>query len=128
MSPSADPLTQLVDALLAGSDAGTVAWEQADSRGRTFIARGSGGTVRLTGVSSPTLFGQGLTVKLAIQDGAGKTIEEYEAPSSPLGEAGGIGLNIGIDRGLQTLYRQVREQITRANETMASLAGEFAPK
>lgn len=125
-----DALSQLVDALIASTVAGEVDWEQADSRGRAFIARRASGTVTLSGAPSQTLLGPGTTVKLVVKDAAGKTVEEHEAaPPDPLSGAGLLSGGLrSVNSDVLSLYERVHEQITQAKATMRSLASEFTPK
>lgn len=127
MSSSIDPVYDLLGAMIAGTKAGTVAWEQGDSRARVFIAKTDDGTVTLTGSPARSLFGGNtVTVTLAVKNAQGKTIEEYETPPpDPIGAVVGIGAPAAIDRRVLELYEVVREQVTEAAATMRRLAAQF---
>jgi hypothetical protein len=135
MSPKNDPLTDLVAALKQGTASGNISWEQANTAGTAFIAKRPSGTVTLEGSGGPSmmassgLFGAQLSVKLVVKDPTGKKVEEHNAATpSPL--TGGITASLGmfsgsVDAEVIALYSQVHEQVTKAQATMRTLAGEF---
>lgn len=127
---SADPLAQLVQALLDGTKADTVEWEQADARGRSFIAKGSDGTVTLSGVPTDTIIGPIVTARLVVKNAAGRTIEEYDtAPPTATGALTQAMLtpHNRIESKVRALFELVKERMTKANATMTRLAKEFEP-
>ncbi|HWX97210.1 MAG TPA: hypothetical protein VNZ01_10210 [Solirubrobacteraceae bacterium] len=133
MSPG-DPLSELVDALQAGTASKAIQWEQADARGSAFIARRPSGTVTLEGQRGRSPVGalaiEPATVRLVVKDATGKTVEQYDAvEQSALALAvGGIGAMMKgatPDSRLVSLWWEVREQLTKAESTMRKLAKEF---
>lgn len=121
-----DPRNTLIDALLEGTRAETIKWEQANTAATAFIAKRPSGTVTVAGTRAGlvglggSLFGA--AAKLVVKDATGKTVEEIEAPSST-----GMGalLSLNPAAGVSQLYDLVHEQVTRAEATMANLSREF---
>lgn len=125
-----DPRDTLITALLDGTEAGTIKWEQANTGATAFIAKRPSGTVTIHGargslstepISIGSLLG-GASAKLIIKNPAGKTLEEIDSP-----EPASIGVALANNPAarLPKLYDLVHEQVTRAEATMKGLSQEF---
>ena len=117
----------LVKTLLDGTRAGTIKWEQADSKGRQFIARRSSGTVIVAAPSglSVGFAGVGIraalsAVSLTVKNSSGDTIEVVDAPATGLQP-----VQLPIARDLVALFDLVRERVTAADSTIRKLNKEF---
>jgi hypothetical protein len=121
-----DPRNTLIDALLEGTRADTIKWEQANTAATAFIAKRPSGTVTVEGTRSglvalgSSLFGT--AAKLIVKDATGKTVEEIEAPSPT---TVGALMSLNPAAAVSKLYDLVHERVTRAEATMANLSREF---
>jgi hypothetical protein len=124
-----DPRDTLITALLDGTKAEAIKWEQANAGATAFIAKRASGTVTIQGARGqmgigPIAIGSifGGSARLVVKDRAGKTVEEIESP-----EPTGIGAMLANNpaAALPTLYDLVHEQVTRAEAIMKDLSKEF---
>jgi hypothetical protein len=119
----AEAMKKLVVSLLRGTKNGSIRWQEADSRGLTFIAKRQSGTVTISAASSLVTTSHG-RVHLTVKDSTGRTVDELTSGGmlNPLSAFSALG---DAQTNLHHLYELVRERVTRGASTVNRLADEF---
>lgn len=120
-------IDDLISTLLDGTEKGFIVWEQADSRGRSFLTTRGGGTVLIEGPAN--LASTPATVRLVVKDSEGHTLEEVVG-SEGRGVLGAVVQTAMIVeppavRAVPKLYAAVKEAVTRSEEKLRRLNREF---
>jgi hypothetical protein len=115
-------MDDLVATLHAGTRAGEITWDQADTRGRSFTTERGAGSILLVGPGSE----DSNVYRLTAKDADGRFIDDIAAAQTIPGISAAMGVLLPAgSRELPALYETVREAVTNRQKKLRALTEDF---